>query len=94
MTTHRVELENHSTEVKNKPVQFVVYQNNKKIGELQISKGGMKWVAKKQRSKSGISINWGAFARFMEHFYVDFASKNMPLDWKDLVQHAKRRKGD
>jgi hypothetical protein len=65
MPTHEINLKiPKAIEVVNKDVEVVVYEDDRKLGRLRISKGSIDWTP--ASGKNARHMRWSAFARLME----------------------------
>jgi hypothetical protein len=64
MGEHRVTIRQPEREVMNADVSFDVYEDEAKIGELRISRGGIDWYPRSARKP--ITLTWTQFRRLLE----------------------------
>jgi hypothetical protein len=52
-------------------IEFAIWKDGKKLGELHLSQGGLEWYpAHQSQKRSGFrNMDWGVFARVMEAFH-------------------------
>lgn len=56
-----------SMEVKNKGIELDVYDSqDNHLGDLIISKSGLKWCKGRTRAENGIPVSWNEFIEWME----------------------------
>jgi hypothetical protein len=64
MPQHKIEVAQPAKRVLNSDVVFTIYSDDRRLGELSISKGSVDWrPANKQRS---VRRTWERFAQMME----------------------------
>jgi hypothetical protein len=65
MPTHEIKLRiPKAIEVLNKDVEVIVYEDERKLGRLRISKGSIDWTP--ASGKNARHMRWSAFAQLME----------------------------
>ena len=64
MASHDVTLKRAKAEIINSDFVFEVKRNNRKLGELHISRGAIEWVPNNARYKR--RLPWQKFAKLME----------------------------
>lgn len=60
MAAHRIEVAQPPKTVLNTDITFTIYSDNKMIGELSISKGGLDW--RPSRRRKAVTVTWEKFA--------------------------------
>ena len=64
MPTHQINLKiPKAIEVVNKDIEVVVYEDDKRLGTLRISKGSIDWTPAKGQARH---MRWSAFAELMK----------------------------
>ena len=64
MPKHRVEVEQPAKRVLNSDVVFTVHSDDRRLGELRISKGSIDWRPSNRRTS--ITLSWERFAALVE----------------------------
>lgn len=65
MPKHRIEIAQPAKRVLNSDVVFTVYSDDKRLGELSISRGSVDW--RPTNKQQPYSVSWERFARLMEN---------------------------
>jgi hypothetical protein len=65
MPEHKVEISQPTREVVNADVVFTVYADDAKLGELEVSRGGITWWPRGARTRR-FDLDWERFARLVE----------------------------
>lgn len=64
MAIHKVKISLPEAELGKKDALFEIFQNNKKLGTITISKGAIEWY--RANAKSPIKLSWSQFNRLMQ----------------------------
>lgn len=65
MATHQINLKiPKAIEIVNRDIEVVVWENDRRLGRLRISRGTIDWTP--ASGKQARHMSWGAFARMME----------------------------
>ena len=64
MPKHKVIMRQPKEIVMNSDIEFIVRENDKKLGELHVSKGSIEWLPNNGRFKRRMS--WSKFAQLMD----------------------------
>ncbi|MCU1428714.1 MAG: hypothetical protein JWL83_2714 [Actinomycetia bacterium] len=65
MAEHRVTIRQPDREVVNADVVFEVYADDEKLGELEVSRGGITWWPARARTRR-IDLTWEQFSRLLQ----------------------------
>ncbi len=65
MATHKVNVRVPSSSLGNADICFDVFQDDSKLGTVQVSKGSVEWVPA-WKSKTGYRLSWTKFSELME----------------------------